>query len=534
MWIHRPGLGAAPVGAARRDANRPGRARWLAGRRTENEAWDVYEAFDGRPLTAFTVRPLAWETIRHWLADLAAELELAQEEGTLPVLALDRVWITPDGRTRLLDWPAPNGDAEHRGEPATTTTAPEDAGSVLTRIQQFLASVTTFCLTPARPGTRASAALPLGAHAVLDRLTRGEFASEAELAGATGALVRGPAAVSRRDRALHLGGTGVFPILITGILLAVTLLLPVFLPDVDQRLRFELSLAALEELEDDGDLTPEARARRRALEVQVASGLRTLRTVDATPGVSISFTPSPEQQPLIDRILAAHPDPSPEDVAEAAAVLGEAFGGAERNVVTAIIGQALPVAIVGWLFVAPLIALGSAVVCRGGLLLRMLGLALVTHQGQEASRGRVFLRAAIAWLPAMLAAVAGFYAFVQPLDNQEEAWLLGLFWVTGAVFVSGALYAIVDAQRGVQDRIAGTYLVPRLEIWTSRPSATRRRSAQTTAERRPPARPRARRRGCLPSSSCPRDRRTRRAVRRSWSARHAPSRAGSTSRGLRQ
>ena len=30
VWIHRPGLDAAPVTAARRDANRPGRARWLA------------------------------------------------------------------------------------------------------------------------------------------------------------------------------------------------------------------------------------------------------------------------------------------------------------------------------------------------------------------------------------------------------------------------------------------------------------------------------------------------------------------------
>ena len=462
VWIHRPGLGAAPVAAPRRDASRPGRARWLAGRRTGTEAWDVYEAFDGRPLTAFTGRPLAWETIRHWVADLATELQAANAEDTLPVLALDRVWISTDGRARLLDWPAPGTGLEHQGDPATTTTDAEAPGSALTAIQQFLARVTTFCLTPDRPGERASAALPLGAHAVIGRLTRGEFASETELVRATGALVRGPAAVSRRDRALHLAGTGFLPIVITVGLLAVTFLLPVFLPEVDQRLQFELSLAALEELEElenDGELTAEVQARRRALEVQVAEGLRTLRTVDSTLGVSFSFTPSDDQQPLIDRIVAAHPDPSPEEVSEAARILGETFGG--RNVVSGIIGRALPVAIVVWLFGAPLVALVSAVVCRGGLLLRMLGIALVTQHGAEAGRGRVFLRAAIAWLPAMLAAGAGFYAFVQPLDNQEEASLLALFWVAGAVFVSGALYAIANVQRGIQDRLAGTYLVPK-------------------------------------------------------------------------
>ena len=350
VWIHRPGLGAAPVAAARRDANRPGRARWLAGRRTEREAWDVFEAFDGRPLGAFTERPLAWETIRHWIADLAAELEVASAEGTLPVLALDRVWITPDGRARLLDWPAPGADPGRRGEPATTTTDPDEPGSVLRAIQQFLASVTTFCLTPDRPGERASAALPLGAHAVIGRLTRGEFASAAELASATGALVRGPAAVSRRDRALHLAATGFLPILTTGALLAVMLLLPVFLPEVDQRLQLELSLAALEELEEDGEQTPETQARRRALELHVAAGLRTLRAVDSAPGVSVSFTPSDEQQPLIDRIVAAHPDPSPEEVAEAARVVEETFGGEGQTVLSGVIGQAVPVAIVVWLF----------------------------------------------------------------------------------------------------------------------------------------------------------------------------------------
>ena len=53
----------------------------------------------------------------------------------------------------------------------------------------------------------------------------------------------------------------------------------------------------------------------------------------------------------------------------------------------------------------------------------MLGIRLVTQQGAEAGRGRVFLRTAIAWLPAIGAAVAGFYAFVEPLFDDQDASL---------------------------------------------------------------------------------------------------------------
>jgi hypothetical protein len=63
-----------------------------------------------------------------------------------------------------------------------------------------------------------------------------------------------------------------------------------------------------------------------------------------------------------------------------------------------------------------------------------------------AGRGRVFLRTAIAWLPAIAAGVGGFYAFVEPLFDEQDPGSMGLFCVAGAVFVSGALYAIADVQ----------------------------------------------------------------------------------------
>src|ERR1039458_5368783 len=44
--------------------------------------------------------------VRYWLHDLAVEISAAEKDGTLPELALDRIWITGEGRAKLLDFPA--------------------------------------------------------------------------------------------------------------------------------------------------------------------------------------------------------------------------------------------------------------------------------------------------------------------------------------------------------------------------------------------------------------------------------------------
>jgi len=54
------------------------------------------------------------------------------------------------------------------------------------------------------------------------------------------------------------------------------------------------------------------------------------------------------------------------------------------------------VAIGGFLWGAILSVL-AAVVCRGGVLMRALGIAMVTRNGADASRGRILARAVVAW-----------------------------------------------------------------------------------------------------------------------------------------
>jgi uncharacterized RDD family membrane protein YckC len=106
VWIvlHPPSSrGETP---ARRDVGRLARPRWLAAGEHDCWVWEAFVAPTGHPLPDF-VRPghgLEWPEVRSLLETLTTELEAAIADGTLPGgLAVDRVWVQPDGRVVLLD-----------------------------------------------------------------------------------------------------------------------------------------------------------------------------------------------------------------------------------------------------------------------------------------------------------------------------------------------------------------------------------------------------------------------------------------------
>ena len=110
VWIRVLPPGTPAVAAPRRDLARAGRLRWLDGHRTAEEAWDVYEAAEGSALCDAAARRPGWESVRFWLLDVAEELAAGEKDPTAPCeLSLERVWITSDGRAKLLDFPAPSG-----------------------------------------------------------------------------------------------------------------------------------------------------------------------------------------------------------------------------------------------------------------------------------------------------------------------------------------------------------------------------------------------------------------------------------------
>jgi hypothetical protein len=157
VWIRVMAPGASELPSVVRNISRSTRLHWLQGQRTESGAWDAYESLDGEPLLAVTnVQSL--RSVSIWLRDLAHELALGTTEGSIDVLALDRVWITASGRAKLLDFRAP-GLTEGESTPILF-----DAASA----QRSYAAARRALGSAVPP-------LPLSVSAFLDALQRGQF-----------------------------------------------------------------------------------------------------------------------------------------------------------------------------------------------------------------------------------------------------------------------------------------------------------------------------------------------------------------------
>ena len=99
-----------------------------------------------------------------------------------------------------------------------------------------------------------------------------------------------------------------------------------------------------------------------------------------------------------------------------------------------------------------------AAFARRGVILRFLGFEVVTADGRRAPRWRVLARAAIAWSPLLLPVL------VWPVRDGLGAPLpdtMTMFAVALVPLCAGAIVAIAQPSRGLQDRLAGTWIVPR-------------------------------------------------------------------------
>jgi undecaprenyl pyrophosphate phosphatase UppP len=92
----------------------------------------------------------------------------------------------------------------------------------------------------------------------------------------------------------------------------------------------------------------------------------------------------------------------------------------------------------------------AALVFRGGLLMRALRIAFVTRDGAPASRCRLLARILLTWSPILVGLALS--RVINPF--KAEAVMLALFAV-------GAVWALLDPQRGLPERLVGAWSVPR-------------------------------------------------------------------------
>jgi hypothetical protein len=213
---------------------------------------------------------------------------------------------------------------------------------------------------------------------------------------------------------------------------------------------------------------------RPALQVLVANGMRQRMSLAlrwAKPDnpekvlAGIVRQLPADQRDSATRAVEAYPDPTADEIAEARETLAHLIGEVESStaklkdwsalqwMATLLVLALIPLVITG------LVSLVTAPVFRGGLSFKLLGLAVVRDDGSPASRWRCLGRAAIAWsIPLLIVPLIFEVGSLDLLPKEAEGWatLLGI-----ALMLVGVAWAVRYPSRGPQDRLAGTWIVPR-------------------------------------------------------------------------
>jgi hypothetical protein len=450
VWIHRVASDSPALSSIVHEADRSTALRWLGESRGADGAWDAFEAPGGASVRSRLQMPQPWDTVKHWLVDLATELKARLHDRAAEPFSLDRVWIDRVGRAKLLDFAMPDERPPIKGFASP---------------QLFLAHVVTESLaSPSRDGGAAvlPVDLPLAARTLLDRLRRDAFVSLADVVAEARAVADGPSRLTRSRRAGHLA------VLASPALLS-ALTMVMFVPAVEpaKPKDYDAIVSSLQLLKDQERGRPYSyisEADEKALSVYISGRFGQTLADDATWSNASTMNELTPLHETARRALIDHPRPTMDETEAArrqiatylrsrepapTSLVRDLFRGAGMTM-----GMVYPIA---WL---------SALVVPGGLLLRLCGIAVVSGNGREASRVRSLWRATITWLPC-LAVSAVWICFTHSgtgpfaMSILMSGLLLDGPMYAFLILTAGAAWAVASPSRGIQDWLSGTRLVVR-------------------------------------------------------------------------
>ena len=445
VWIRVVPAGTAPVPPAWRSVGRPGRLRWLAGRRSEGENWDAFEAATGRALLSLVQSPQPWRQVRYWLYDLAGEIAASGRDSTMPeVLAANRVWITADGRAKLLDFPAPGiPHASYAG------------GGVGQSANEFLGQVAAMALggrQEAAPGAELGIPLPVHARKFLNQLPA--FPDTKAVADFLKPLLQRMAEVTRLRRVAIAVGCLVLPVFGgMSFLLGAKML--------DQFSRSSPGMMELSSLLQQRStassflLRNQSHPTDRLYAIYIAGHYRSVVTNEAIwTGVFTMSLIKGDARKFAEQSIADYPAPTVDELREADTAIKppptlNQMGGQLKQP-TFLLGVTAATMVMYVAFPA----LVAALLFRGGLVLLIARVTFVRKDGELASRLRLFLRALVTWSPLVLAIILAF--FLGMVFSQMISIIAVLLLMGAATVVS-----LLLPDRGIPDRLAGTWPVPR-------------------------------------------------------------------------
>lgn len=447
VLIRRLPPGAPPCPAAGGQVTRPGRLRWLNSRRAADENWDAFEGVGGEALATLCEAPQPWGQVRFWLHDLASELAAAERDGTLPDrLAVDRIWITEEGRAKLSDVPLPGGSGTGSGEgPAAKAAA--DAPTLLDEVAAH--ALTGGASTPASAAD-VSLPLPVPARTFLQRLP-GLPGPAAAAASLRPLLDRG-ARITRLRRVMAVALCMVVPIMGSLAVLVGGYFMQRWEREYPELMQMQRMLnfwqARQNPLIPGKHLPPED-----VIGVYIATHFGDVIESEAWSGGFARVMISKKARAFAETSLVDYAGASPEDKKQAEEALKPLLQLQHLSANPPV--PAFPVLIIAGAaaFYVGIPSILMALLFRGGLVLLATGTTFVRRDGRRASRLRLFWRALVTWSPPFAV------LFVAAAAHASGAVLAPL--LAGAVAFALVAISLLLPDRGLPDRLSGTWPVMR-------------------------------------------------------------------------
>ncbi len=432
-----------------------GTLRW-AGRDLE---WVAFAAPVGAPLADTIRRPLSWADARLLLEQLVGELQSAASDGSTPNrLSLGQVWVEPNGRLQLLDFPLENGPASGTDPFALVRKAAslmlegQPRSDVVNRREQS--------------GIRAP--VPPHAAPIFEKLfTARGYTSLEELQTKLRETHTHPPEVTSAIRTAHLGiqasllSLGLFLMFAVAGLVSVVLVI-----NAEGRvLEAEATLADIRDPAKHEELKRMQGAAPAIDNPRALGRIEALRIRAKAEGDNRRAALSSPQRFLLESFDRATADVSDFPGKRAGHLQSEhdLLVWAAANEKTAAGKGDSPwkynsSPMWGVLAAVPLIWILAAALLRGGLSMMITGIAVVRTDGRRAFRRQCAFRAAIVWLP--IAALLLGSVWVQIYQYQLTYAANGLWIAAMSLLPVYVVVALRYPSRPPQDRLAGTQLVP--------------------------------------------------------------------------
>lgn len=470
VWIHRfSGDAQVPPVEVLRERG-AGSLPWLQRGTSGGETWDAYGAPQGMPFLSWAATGgLGWKEMRGVLRSLAGELgDRFARSGSAGPLSAARVWVNPQGRALLLDFPAESSDA---AEAPATEVNPENW-------REFLASITALGLEDRATGRPwQSAPLPAHARAILAQLSPSgpPATSVAAFGDALENASNLPDRVTSFRRAGPVGILAAVPAVIVALRLVLPAVLSGFPPwynDLAINAQAYIDTLRSANRRAGGD----SMARHTADAIQVILARARIEALQSPQiGKPALDNLPPRARAEVDSAAARYPAPDSQTVARARAFLAGRIHlvnfQAGLGTVPAALAQGMKT--LGYLGIAGVLL---ALIFRGGLLFTLFGIAVQRTDGSPAGRLRCLGRSLAAWGPLLALTVVGRASSLRigparpgvpvtatsgPSQGSGSTGGGGADVALMLLAVGGAAFAVWRPTRGLAERVAGVVLVPR-------------------------------------------------------------------------